>query len=313
MEISKITKNNGKLTIKEIDYELAKKICIENHYSKKWNTSFGKLNFGIYQDDNNECMGVLVFGNLMNPSSYKSISDELNKDGVIELNRMWLSDELGKNSETTCLAMSFKYMKKYKPEIKVVQTFADGRLGCGTVYKASNFKYFGKHETQFFEDIFTKEVFHKVSLENTRKLNTMIAKNLVLANNRLRPFRVYTYRYLYILDKKLNKSLKLKELPYPEYNKGVMYNDEYKHGIRNLARVWLSLTMTNSFKYELKLIEKFILTNYNYQLEELKELALNSKTMREYYYDSNEAIVEYIIKGLPTTITKNNLQDSIYN
>ena len=48
--VIKKSKNNGNLLIKEIDYDVAKKMVVKNHYSHTWNTSFGKINFGILQN-----------------------------------------------------------------------------------------------------------------------------------------------------------------------------------------------------------------------------------------------------------------------
>ena len=77
MGITIITKKSslmGELIIKEIDYQIAKEITITNHYSKKWNTSFGKINFGIFKGD--RLLGVAVYGNLMNPNSYSKWSQK---------------------------------------------------------------------------------------------------------------------------------------------------------------------------------------------------------------------------------------------
>ena len=58
MEVIKNTSHMGILIIKEIDRKLAKEIIINNHYSHKWNTSFGKINIGIFQKDNPMCWGL---------------------------------------------------------------------------------------------------------------------------------------------------------------------------------------------------------------------------------------------------------------
>ena len=160
--VIKKSKNNGNLLIKEIDYDVAKKMVVKNHYSHTWNTSFGKINFGIYRGD--KLLGCAVYGNLMNPKSTKSITD----DGeIIELNRLWVDDVLGKNTETMFLSATFTIIKNKYPEIVLVQSFADGRLGVGTIYKASNFGYYGKTTSRFFDN--GNETFHKVPLENTKR------------------------------------------------------------------------------------------------------------------------------------------------
>lgn len=309
MEYSKITKNNGKLTIKLIEKERAKQICIENHYSKKWNSTFGIYNFGVFQNDNlEECLGVLVFGNMMNPSSYKGISEDLEKGNLIELNRMWLNDNLGKNAETTVMALCFKYMKHNCKEVKVIQTFADGRLGCGTVYKACNFDYYGYHETLFYENIKSGECFHKVTLENTAKLIPMIARNLVLCSGNLVTFKVKTYRYLYLLDKKIN--IKLKKQKYPEYNIGKDYV-EITQSLSNLARVYQAINLMDDVDHYKKLVDSYINENYKTNKDELYKLAINSKTMIKYLNEDVIKTKSYLENGLIKYIEKENLVDYI--
>ena len=63
------------LMFKEIDYDTAKKMIIENHYSRTWGISFGKINVGVFYE--NELMGVASYGNLMNPKSYKRFNKKL--------------------------------------------------------------------------------------------------------------------------------------------------------------------------------------------------------------------------------------------
>lgn len=209
--VTKQSKNNGELIIKEIDYQIAKEMTIANHYSHTWNTSFGKINYGIYRDG--ELLGCAVYGNLMNPKSVKSITDD---GDIIELNRLWVDDILGKNTETMFLSATFTLIKNNYPEIVLVQSFADGRLGVGTIYKASNFGYYGKTTSRFFDN--GESVFHKVPLENTKRPKGFMIKNLYVITNNVDVFDVNTYRYLYKLKKKVN--IKLKQQPYPEYQKG---------------------------------------------------------------------------------------------
>ena len=246
IEVVKNTKNNGELLIKEIDYDAAKKMTIENHYSKKWNTAFGKINFGIYRD--NKLMGCAVFGNLMNTKSYKNITT-LGKESVIELNRMWIDDQLVKNAETVLISSCIKIIKNVYPHIKYIQSFADGRLGCGTIYKAANFKYFGYNKSLFFEDVETLECFHKVPLENTNRPYGFLHKNRRYLDGKLRSFYVKTYRYIYVLDKK--NPVLLKEMPYPEYEKGEE-NVGFQHPIGVLTRLAIMYNLIGDTEYALK-------------------------------------------------------------
>ena len=262
----------GELIIKEIDYQIAKEITITNHYSKKWNTSFGKINFGIFKGD--RLLGVAVYGNLMNPNSYSKWSDELEKGQVIELNRMWIDDELGHNAETILISSTFKIIKQDYPNIKIIQTIADGRLGCGTIYKASNFNYYGYTKSLFFENIKTKNVYHKVPMENSKRPKGMLSLNRMFLDNELKPFYVKTYRYGYILDKRLKKKIKLKQLEYPKYEKGMDYIDAYKHPIGIVVRSMLYFENIKDYDYVDK-CDRYLKEVYGDYIDELNKQKQN--------------------------------------
>ena len=234
MRIVKETKGLGVLTFQEVGYNTAKEMIMKNHYSKKWNAAFGTFNVGVYKEG--VLKGVAVYGNLMNTKSYGNISNH-GAGSVIELNRLWIDDELGHNAETLLISSSIKILKKVRPEVKYIQSFADGRLGCGTIYKAANFDYYGYTKSLFFKDDLTGEVFHKVPLENTEEMTGMMAKNALYLSGRLTAFYVKTYRYIYNLDKK--DKAKLKSIPYPKYEKGQEWIENYMHPPGLLARLYV--------------------------------------------------------------------------
>ena len=100
------------------------------------------------------------------------------KAWVCELNRMWIDDTLGKNAESVLIAASLKLLRKADPNIVAVQSFADGRLGCGTIYKASNFRYYGFHYTRFLRNKRTEEIIHEQNLTDTTSLSTYLRSNI---------------------------------------------------------------------------------------------------------------------------------------
>jgi len=215
---SKDTKNSGTVSFGIVSKSITKEMMIKEHYSKTFASYFGKVNIGIFK--NEKLMGVASFGTLMNSHSFKKLIDTDDFDAVLELNRLWISDDLGKNSETILLAVAMKYLKHSHPEVKVIQSFADGRLGCGTIYKAANFKYYGFHTTKFLE-LTDGTVQHKILFENTRSATKFLQLNTAFLKNQAKFFEVKTYRYIYILDKRTK--VLLKEKPYPIYEKGSKY------------------------------------------------------------------------------------------
>lgn len=164
----KKTSSLGSLLIKPVEKKLAKEMIVANHYSHKWNDgSFGVHNFGIYHlDEPDRCLGVTVYGYMKSPKA-RIFTHPNPQAWVCELNRLWISDELGKNAETILISCSLRLLHRADPNIVAVQSFADGRLGCGTIYKAANFKYFGFHHTIFVRSRRSGEVIHQQLLTNS--------------------------------------------------------------------------------------------------------------------------------------------------
>lgn len=140
---------NDFFCIKEIDRNKANDIIVKNHYSKKYfNNSY--IHLGVFLNDN--ILGVLQFGHLLNNLSVSKIVSNTNAGDAVELNRMWLDDDLGKNSESMAISYCIKYIRSKFKNIKWIQSFADERCNFfGIVYQASNFKYYGEHISTFLE------------------------------------------------------------------------------------------------------------------------------------------------------------------
>ena len=126
---------NEQFYLKEIDRKLANDVIVKNHYSKKfYNATY--IHLGLFYND--VLMGVLQYGYAMNPASCGSVVKGTQKDEYLELNRMWLSDDLDKHikyAESQAISMSLKYIRRKYPKIKWIQSFADERCGgFGIVY-----------------------------------------------------------------------------------------------------------------------------------------------------------------------------------
>jgi len=218
--IRKETKNLGTLIIKPIEKTLAKEMIIKNHYSRKWNDgNFGKYNYGIFKEENPDvCLGVAVYGYMKN-SKAKIFTHPNPEAWMCELNRMWIDDCLGHNAETVLIGASLKLLRKTDKNIVAVQSFADGRLGCGTIYKAANFKYYGFHYTRFLENIRSGEMVHEQIFTNSTSPSGYIRSNVGYLLKDFRFWQTRTYRYIYPFCKHFK--FRDKELPYPIYNKGM--------------------------------------------------------------------------------------------
>lgn len=220
MEVYKETSSLGRLLIKPVDKPLAKAMIIKNHYSHKWNDGgFGLYNFGIFHaDDPDRCIGVAVYGYMKNPAA-RIFTHPNPKAWMCELNRMWIDDELGHNAESILIAASIKLLRRLDPNLVAVQSFADGRLGCGTIYKAANFQYYGFHLTKFLRNVRSGEVIHEQIFTNTHSPSGFLRANVGMLLGDFDVFEVKTYRYIYPLDKRFRFVKPQK--PYPAYDKGM--------------------------------------------------------------------------------------------
>lgn len=76
---------------------------------------------------------------------------EYNPDEVREFDRMWLSDDMPKFSETITLSLLHHLLKKAYPEIKHLISYADTTVGNeGTIYKAANYRLIKKIKADFY-------------------------------------------------------------------------------------------------------------------------------------------------------------------
>lgn len=295
--VSKNSDTMGTLIFKEVDKALAREIMINNHYSHKWVSNFGVVNIGVFKESEpDNCLGVASFGWMMNPESYKIISNDITRDEVLELNRLWVDDCLGKNTESMLLSASWKILKWYG-KIKVVQSFADGRLGCGTVYKASNFKYYGVDHTGFFRDKTNGEVWFAKMLTQTKAPRTMLKLAIMFSKDMFDVFVVNTYRYIYVLDKSIN--ILLKEQPYPEYHKGEFYCQaddvfgklvppfgELAGSAQSLGRAYIIAKIYNDNEGAHYIAKKLLQFYNEQQLDEMINIQKENGTLKRLYSSS---------------------------
>ena len=200
--------------VKEVKRDLANKVIVENHYSKKYyNASY--IHLGVYMDK--QLVGILQYGYAMNPTSQGSVVSETDKDEYLELNRMWLDDVAPRNSESKAISYSIKYIKRKYPKIKWIQSFADERCGkFGVVYQAANFKYFGEHSAVFWT--LDGEVYHNSLMTRNPSLSksaAYIQKN----KDRATCETLRQFRYIFFVDKRWEKKVLLTEKPFEKHYK----------------------------------------------------------------------------------------------
>ena len=213
-----IIKNN-KYFIDQLNSSKANKMTELYHYS---GVGFKKaiLNLGVFRNEDSKLVGVLQWG-----CSYQEkirldryVKEDISKNEYLELNRFCMADSEGKNSESQAISLGIKWIKKNRPEVKLLVSYAGRKEGnYGYIYQATNWEYLG---------YFISEGFWFVDGEE-RHLNTLWYRYTKHGNPNLSFIdgicdmyqdvrKTWTKQFIYIirLDKKL--TLASPVLPYPK-------------------------------------------------------------------------------------------------
>lgn len=125
------------IIVKPIKSAAANALVKRIHYSGKV-VQNSQLHFGVFL--NGKLEGAMSFGSPMDKRKTLPLVEGTQWNGMLELNRMAFSDRLPRNSESRCMAVAFRLIKKHYPHIEWIISFSDGsQCGDGTIYRASGF------------------------------------------------------------------------------------------------------------------------------------------------------------------------------
>ena len=196
------------IQVKAIHSSLAAAFVKKYHYSGKVVPN-SQLHFGCYLDD--KLLGVMSFGASMDKTRMQGLVKGTGWNEFIELNRMAFADELPKNSESRCIGIALRLIKKYAPHIKWVISFADGtQCGDGTIYRATGFVL-----TQIKRNTtIIRNENGEIVANMTYNKGKHILKNGGKAKAVGKPIEGYMLRYIYFIDKQKQKDLTVPILPF---------------------------------------------------------------------------------------------------
>jgi hypothetical protein len=179
------------IIVKVIPSKIANEFVKKHHYSGKVVPN-STLHFGCFLD--NKLHGVMSYGPSINKKGTINLVKNTGWNDFIELNRMVFTDYLPKNSESRCIAITIKLIKKNAPHIKWIITFADGtQCGDGTIYRASGFRLVGIAENTAL----------KINPETKEVVHTIQAYHLKITSEfkKWDSFEGKQLKYIYLIDK----------------------------------------------------------------------------------------------------------------
>lgn len=118
----------------------------------------------MYNLETDELEGVLQFGTPMNAKKTpQKLIQGATQNDMYELNRMAMTDDAPKFSESQAIGLCIKWLKRFRKDIKWLLSFSDGKEGnVGTIYQATNWKYYGYNISNSFFDL-DGTIMHKVT------------------------------------------------------------------------------------------------------------------------------------------------------
>lgn len=136
---------NKKYFIDQINSSKAYQFTSYYHYSGE---GFKKatLNLGIFRKTDNKLVGVMQWGcsfqEAINLKRY--VKEPIKKEEYLELNRFCMAEEEGRNSESQAISLGLKWIKIYRPEIRLLVSYAGRKEDhYGYIYQATNWEYLG--------------------------------------------------------------------------------------------------------------------------------------------------------------------------
>jgi hypothetical protein len=180
------------IIVKVIPSKIANEFVRKHHYSGKV-VNLSTLHFGAFLDG--KLHGVMSYGPPMDKRSVLKLVESSNNafnekwNEMLELNRMAFDDYLPKYSESRCIAISIRLIKKNAPQIKWILSYSDAtQCGDGTIYRASGFNLTQINKNSTIYKLASGQI---VAKRGDSKYDFTAAK----------PLKGFQNRYIYLIDK----------------------------------------------------------------------------------------------------------------
>jgi hypothetical protein len=201
-----------------VPHSIAKQLLVREHYLHSF-PGGTKLAFGAFVES--RLLGVLTLG--AGPANAYSLVDGATPDDCLTLSRLWLSDELPKNSESRFIAVVLRTLR-HNTGLKFLVSYADpARVHVGTIYQATGWTYTGLSEATPLYDIGDGRHYHSRSLSHSYGSHGLAHFQRHGIQVKLVPQQP-KHRYLYFLDSSWRTRLRVPDLPYPKKEKSIEAN-----------------------------------------------------------------------------------------
>jgi hypothetical protein len=198
------------MAVRPVPAGVARKMVESHHYLHSL-PGGTKLSFGVFVGT--RLLGAVTLG--VGPFNGCSLVEGATLEDCLTLTRLWLSDELPRNSESRVISTVQRKMRRHT-SVRFLLSYADPSRGhVGTIYQAANWLYTGLSEPTPLYDLGDGVGRHNRSVAHT--LGTRSVSHLAShgVEVKLVP-QSPKHRYITFLDKSWRCRLKVPVLPYPK-------------------------------------------------------------------------------------------------
>lgn len=198
------------IIVRPIPHGVSKALVVREHYLHSM-PGGTKLALGVFLDV--RLLGTMTFG--VGPFNVPSLVKGASSSDCLTLTRLWLADELPRNSESRVLSAASRALRK-NTTVKFLIAYADPSQGhVGTIYQAANWLYTGLSEAMPLYDIGDGKARHSRSLSHAYGSHSVRHFSQHGVTVRLVP-QARKHRYLYFLDPAWRSRLRVPVVSYPK-------------------------------------------------------------------------------------------------
>lgn len=197
------------ILIRPIPLITAKTILEHSHYLHSF-PGGTKLTFGTFV--NHRLLGAITLG--CGPFLAYHLVDNASPEDCLTLTRLWLSDELPRNSESRVLGIIIRTLR-HNTNIKFLVSYSDPAAGhIGIIYQATGWLYTGRSSAMPLYDLGDGHARHSRSLAHTLGSHSTQYFADHGIDITLIPQKA-KHRYIYFLNPSWKQRLNVPVLPYP--------------------------------------------------------------------------------------------------
>ena len=193
-----------------ITFTIAKRIIVSHHYLHSM-PGGTELAFGVFSG--NTLLGAITLG--AGPFLAYQMVEGATPDDCLTLTRLWLADELPRNSESHVIGFITRSLHRHT-QLKFLISYSDPSQGhVGTIYQATNWLYTGVSEPMPLYDLGDGKLYHSRSLAHTygtHSLGYLASRGIYV---KVIP-QAGKHRYIYFIDSAWRSRLRVPVLQYPK-------------------------------------------------------------------------------------------------